>query len=280
MNIIEINPFIRFASEMHYISPGKYTYVKDCRMFYTISGNSEIYIDNKKYKLQENSLFYCCSGSRYKIISHDEFHVIALNFDLSLNYSSNTVVLPPEEEKPDDSAIFHNHIQDSRFLNSHLFIENGIKYKPVFEDILYEFSTQKNYYLETICVLMKGLLTDIHKYIISENTAMSTPIKKVTEYIKNNFTKNITNKELADMVGYHEYYLNKMFVSSTGISMHKYILNLRMHEAQRLILNTNLSLLQISEITGFNNYTHFSNYFKCYFGTPPGKYKSILKSKI
>ncbi len=254
--------------------------VRDCRIFYILSGICEIFIDNKSYILDKNSLFYCCAGSRYKISSEKEANIISLNFDLSLIHSSEINILLPIEHETDDTLIFHDKIEDSSFLNSHVFIKNGLEFNTTLNKILYEFSAKNKYYLETSCGLLKQLITELHCYEQKNASTASLPVNKVISYIKNNFSKNITNKEFARITGYHEYYLNRLFIANTGISMHKYILNLRMNESQRLVLNTDKSFMEISESVGFNNYTYFSDYFKKQFGLSPSQYRNSLKNKI
>ena len=90
MNFCEINPFIRFAE---YISHNNATenpvFVKDCRIFYTISGKADIFIENQHYELVPNSLFYCSAGSVYNIQSSGA-RLISLNFDLTQKDNSHT----------------------------------------------------------------------------------------------------------------------------------------------------------------------------------------------
>lgn len=55
---------------------------------------------------------------------------------------------------------------------------------------------------------------------------------------------------------------------------------MRMDEAKRLLLNTDIPIQDISEKTGFNNDTYFSNIFKNKFGVSPLKYRKKYKNKI
>ena len=79
---------------------------------------------------------------------------------------------------------------------------------------------------------------------------------------------------------YHEYYLNRIFTKHVGMSMHRYILNLRINEGKRLLLNSNLSISDIASCIGFNSYTHFSSYLKKETGLSPFEYKNNFKNNI
>ena len=51
MNIADVNPHIRFAEEMTYYAQNKHVYVKDCRLFYILSGEGKIYINGNHFLL-------------------------------------------------------------------------------------------------------------------------------------------------------------------------------------------------------------------------------------
>lgn len=62
----------------------------------------------------------------------------------------------------------------------------------------------------------------------------------------------------------------------TGIAEH--IKNLRIEEAKRLLQETNLSVREISDRVGFNDYNYFCRVFKKEVGMPALKYKNATRS--
>ena len=56
-----------------------------------------------------------------------------------------------------------------------------------------------------------------------------------------------------------------------GIAEH--IRGLRLAESKRLLKETTLSVHEISDRVGFNDYNYFCRIFKKYFGTSAGKYR-------
>ena len=105
-------------------------------------------------------------------------------------------------------------------------------------------------------------------------------INLVKTYLQNNYDKKITNHELAAMVGYHEYHLNRLFAKYVGMNLHQYLLKVRLNQASYLILNTEQSLQAIAAQTGFSDYAHFSHAFKQLYGYAPIQYRKQLKEKI
>ena len=282
MKLCDVNPFIRFVLSMDYTPSNIQVFVKDCRIFYVTKGNADIYIENKHYKLCPNSIFYCCGKSSYKICGAEPFSLISINFDL--NQSNNDKTQPfnpiPKTEFYDNTFCNSSIVSDSNFLNSHIFIPNSVEFYSPLKTIIDEWQLHNMYYREKCSSILKQLLIEMHRNEFGESKNAAESIEFVISYINSNFTKNINNKDLAALTGYHEYYLNRMFIKHTGIGMHKYIIKLRMNEASLLILNTDLSLGLIAEKVGFNNSTHFSSYFKKEFGISPSEYRTKFKNMI
>lgn len=282
MNFCDINPFIRFAECIyHRRETDKPVLIKDCRIFFTISGHAEIFIENQHYELIPNSLFYCRAGSIYNIHSTGA-ELISLNFDLTQQRNDHIAPysrISVQENKSIPTIAFDN-VNDSEFINSHLFITGANEYAEPLKKILEEYSTQKIYYRENSSAILKSILTTLHRQSIESSFHSTNAVSKVIDYIKDNYNKPINNEMLAEMTGYHEYHLNRLFLKHTGISLHKYVLNIRINEAKKLLLNTNLSLAIIAEKIGFNSNTYFSSYFKQIVGISPLEFRTRFKNKI
>lgn len=64
-------------------------------------------------------------------------------------------------------------------------------------------------------------------------------------------------------------YLIRLFKKDFGYSPIEYLIKLRMDHAQYLILNTNLTVNEISRLCGYNTPSFFINQYKKFFGTTP-----------
>lgn len=282
MNFCDINPFIRFAERIyHHRMSDKSVQVKDCRIFYAISGKVEIFIENEHYEFIPGSIFYCRAGSIYNIrTSHAE--LISLNFDLTQEKNTRTIPYSRTTVKAGKTIppIEFDSIRDSDFINSYLFVAHASEYLEPLKTILEEYSTQKIYYQEHSSAILKSILTRLHRHSIESTSNASNAMSKLINFIKKNYNQPLTNDVLSDMTGYHEYHLNRLFSTHTGTSVHQYILNIRINEAKKLLLNTNLSLASIAEQIGFNSNTYFSTYFKRVVGISPLEFRKRFKNKI
>lgn len=282
MNFCDINPFIRFAERIyHNRTSYKPVLVKDCRIFYSLSGKAEIFIENEHYELIPGSIFYCRAGSIYNIrTSHAE--LISLNFDLTQENNARTMPYSRTTVRDGKTlpTIHFEFVYDSEFINSHLFVAHGSEYIEPLKAILEEYSTQKIYYQENSSAILKSLLTKLHRHSIESTSNATHAVSKLIAYVKANYNKPLNNEDLSSMTGYHEYHLNRLFTKHTGTSVHQYILNIRINEAKKLLLNTNLSLTSIAEQIGFNSNTYFSTYFKRVVGISPLEFRKRFKNKI
>ena len=282
MIISEINPHIRLVDRFLFSSQGATFQVKDCRIFYIISGEIEIFIENQQYILNPDSMFYCCGGSIYNIKADEGTELIAVNFDLSQRKSRD--IMPHSPVKLDDTHTptdkYNIDIENGGFLNSHLYIENGTEFFHVLRNIINEFSSRELFFREKSSALLKNLLIDLSRMKNEKTKNTSDTVLKAADYIKSNFRINLKNKEIADIVGYHEYYLNRLFLKHMGVSMHQYVLETRLEEAKKLLISTTIQLSEIAEKCGFNSNAHLTACFKQNYNISPLKYREKFKNKI
>ncbi len=121
------------------------------------------------------------------------------------------------------------------------------------------------------------ILSIINKNV---NAARENPaIIAIKQYIHSNLTDRISLPELAKNVGYSPNYCAALFKKHTGFSIVEYLVNERVEEAKKLISENILSLQQIAEAVGFEDYNYFSRTFKKTSGYSPTDYKRLVHQK-
>lgn len=99
-------------------------------------------------------------------------------------------------------------------------------------------------------------------------------IRNAYQYVLENLDQDLISlKYLALHVGTNEFKLKYGFKSIYNTTIFRFQAEKRLQKAELLIKNTEISLKEISTITGFKSYPHFSKSFKKRFGITP----SLLK---
>lgn len=105
-------------------------------------------------------------------------------------------------------------------------------------------------------------------------------IVKIKRYIKQNLSEKLTLDLIAAQVGYSPNYCDTIFKKETDDSILNYTISERIIKAKLLLQEDVLSLKEIAEAVGFEDYNYFSRAFKKKSGYPPSEYKrSVLNSR-
>ncbi len=101
-------------------------------------------------------------------------------------------------------------------------------------------------------------------------------IKKALEYIRENYTSELTVKEIAGAVHLSESYFMGKFREITGMSVIGYVNLTRIRAACELLAETDRSAAEIAFEVGFRNLSNFNRRFKITAGCTPGEYRSSM----
>lgn len=272
MRLSELSPFVRFAAPVRNGVMPTAVKVTDCRIFYVEAGSARISIGELSYPMEKGSLFYCCGGSEYTVHSQGDLTLICLNFDLDQTHCEILQPLPVSvtAEHWDQMPVFFTPVSDSGFLCRHLFLEDGTQIRHLLRELTAAYAENTELSRMLCNTLLKAILLQLHRLRPGN---MPPKIALVQQYITRHYDEDITNDELARLAGYHAYYLNRAFRAHVGMSIHKYLLQVRLEQAVYLMRNTNRDLNDIAESVGFHSYPHFSGYFKQVYGTSPQAFR-------
>ncbi|WP_324823914.1 AraC family transcriptional regulator [Sinanaerobacter sp. ZZT-01] len=103
-------------------------------------------------------------------------------------------------------------------------------------------------------------------------------IQIALDYIEMNLCEEITLDEVSKVVGFSKFYFHRIFQREVGISLYDYIRKRRLASAASVLLNTNMSILDIALIYHFESQEAFTRAFKSVYQLPPGRYRSAIKN--
>lgn len=104
-------------------------------------------------------------------------------------------------------------------------------------------------------------------------------IFKIVRYLNENYANKISLHILSELFFISESHLSRSFKKVTGFNIMKYINVLRVKEAQKMLLNSNLNITEIAYTIGYDSITHFERVFKSFTSVSPLKYRKINKKQ-
>lgn len=96
-------------------------------------------------------------------------------------------------------------------------------------------------------------------------------MQEVLEYLDTNYMHPITLADAARHANMSLFYFSRFFKSISGMSYIAYLSSIRVNQAERLLLNTDKSILDIALECGFSNIRTFNRVFKQVKQRTPGE---------
>ena len=106
-----------------------------------------------------------------------------------------------------------------------------------------------------------------------ERNEYSPEIKSAIEYISENLSVELGINEISSVINLAPSTLTRRFRKETGLSVGEYIDKMIMFRAERALIASNASILEISEEFGFCDQFYFSRRFKEKYGISPREYR-------
>lgn len=103
-------------------------------------------------------------------------------------------------------------------------------------------------------------------------------IEQARIIMRENFLSGISPNEVARQVNMSYSWFRKLFKEYTNVSPLQFMVELRLQKAKGLLLNSSLSVKEISYIVGYDDSTYFTSLFKKYIGVTPSVYREMYSS--
>lgn len=173
--------------------------------------------------------------------------------------------------------------------NQYFFAEEGkisaSKRFPLLFHQLLDFSMEETLHTPAmtdyaLSLLLMELSREQHYLQQACNKQIPPVIFLICEWIKANYYKNFTVKELACSFGYQSDYLSGLFKRHMGISLIQYTTSIRIEASKNLLANYGLSIKEAADSCGFSDEKYYMKVFKRSEGMTPTQYKSAFYKKF
>lgn len=247
-------------------------------IYYLLQGERNYFIKDRTYTVAKGNLVFININDLHRTLDSEKnkifYERILINFKKEFLYD----ILTPEIKK-----------QISALLNlSSGIIAMDFEETSLIEDLLFKMlkeeknkSINSEIYIKTLLLQLLILLNRCSsKYANTyEMEQKNENIFKIVRYLNENYANKISLHILSELFFISESHLSRSFKKVTGFNIMTYINVLRVKEAQKMLLNSNLNITEIAYTIGYDSITHFERVFKSFTSVSPLKYRKINKKQ-
>ncbi len=243
-------------------------HVNSHEIMYVTEGLIDIRIMNKQYTAGKNTLIFISNIESHKVVplrfpyARYGFHIedTYLKTHIDDYKLSSIFTLRP--------ASFVHCIDVSEFAETVTFYLDSIN-KEYYGNDFYCSAMIKNYLNQLFVTLFRKR----PQCFPIQEKPVNEMVYKIRDYIEQHYQQDLTMRELSARFFISEAYLIHSFRDAIGYTPKKYHLLKRISEARNLLYNTNLSVKEIGQQTGFHDTNNFIRMFKQVTEMTPGQYR-------
>jgi len=228
-------------------------------IFAVENGSFHYEIGNEKGIASSNDIILCPPGKPFKrkIITPLTLHFIGCNIQ---NYNKKELLLLNVKVSPNDRKRLASNF--SYLSRLHLSLDKRS-------------ISRKQWMLNDIWQLISDDLEadPIQNVEIPSLDSDDELMNKTAEWLLEHAYKPVNLKELAEQIGLSPVQLSRRFQKAFRMTPTELIKRLRMHRTAKLLLDTELTLEEISEKCGYDNGFYLSRVFSNFMKMSPSKYR-------
>ena len=124
---------------------------------------------------------------------------------------------------------------------------------------------------------LNGIVLDARHLIRRDSLPVSPIVSRVLQYVKVHYCEAMSIKKIAAHFSVNPSYLGYLFKQETNLYFSDYLNQIRIQEAERLLLSTDRTMSEIASKVGYSDVTYFNQIFKKYNGISPAKFRQAKK---
>ena len=267
---------IAYYSDLIQNVPVNWHWHEELELIYIENGTAIVAIESENYVVEAGNGFFVNSGILHSVWSQDKcvcdirsivFHSKLIGGDINSIFF--TKYINPIINNPNfKGQLFNlntpwqkeslNILKET--LNLCRNINNGYEWKV--RNLLSDF---------TYSVFNNISLTNDN--ISDKNIRDNTRIKLMLQFINDNFSENITIKQIADSASVSESEALRCFHRAIHTTPIQYLKSYRLKKAAELLTASSLKIIDIGIMCGFQDMSYFSKSFAKIYGITPSKYR-------
>ena len=241
-------------------------------IFAVMEGSLTFYLNEEEHPLKAGELMIINSNEVHSINSPEENHTAVLQIPLKQFEDYFTahrfIRFAANEQETDSQLRFAGSIpqMDTELSNLvqemyRLYIKRGSGY---------EFKIRSFYYDVLYLLVNHYRLDEAGEQEVRHSRRLDA-LARITSYMREHYQEELKLTEIANMFGYSDAYLSRMFQKYANVNFKTYLQDIRMTYAYRELLNTDKTISQIALDNGFSSSRAFTREFQRRYGILPSE---------
>ncbi|MBO5746332.1 MAG: helix-turn-helix transcriptional regulator [Clostridia bacterium] len=195
--------------------------------------------------VNQNEALYFEKGIHYKrkVLTPITLHIFRFNGDHPFDRST---IKFKDSRRIESTMRLLSKFSDQRFPQKSEFVT------PLFFDIVNQYRIEK---------------------LFSSSKTTDSAVQLGADFLKENCFASVTVEEAASTAGLSVSQFARRFKQSINMTPCEYLCELRLSKSEQLLVETDMSIKQISELCGFCNEYYFSQFFKKRTGVSPSRFR-------
>ena len=240
---------------------------------YMCSGKTTHIINGNRIELKEGELLFLCQGAEQEILPANKDDV-AVNFIVLPEFFDGALRMIGEEDTPIKRFVIEclkNDRENKGYL--HFAVSDVLPVQNLLENLIWtlvnDTPNKRNINQTTMGLLFLQLINHADRLNEQENEDITV---KVLRYVEENY-RDGSLTELSEILHYDVSALSREIKNKIGKKYTELVQEKRLSQACFLLKNTDMSIADIAEKTGYENVSFFFRLFKAQHGISPRKYR-------
>ena len=251
--------------DYHLIRQGYYTYL----LTLTLSGRAKMTYNNRTYNIERGDLVFinCNEPQEFRQEGDEPWEFIYIHV-------SGLGIVHLYDEFVHKTGYIYKNYPSKRYIKLIKDIHKKLEALP------YEKQDYSLHIAEWSSVAIElsekvySVLCDVTRNLQAINTDVPFALRTALEYIKQNFNRKLTLDEIADKACLSKFHFEREFAKYMGMTVYKYISELRFERARWLIESTEKKTLEIALEIGFSDVQGLNKLFLDNTGKTPAQYRN------
>lgn len=227
-------------------------------LIYLTSGKTKIRLNDLTLPYEEHDFILIPPKMQHNLYSskEEEYRNYSICFTGNADFLSSLL-------REDQAILFHDYDGSVHFLASEIF--------RLYNSMGMQNTEFYNAYLNVVLLYMRqGRVLNTADAVMREED----PIEKALRFINDNILRQpVTVSTAADVAGLSRAHFTRMFQNKIGIAPVKYIIEVKMNYAKKMLAEQDVSIKEIARTLHYEDQLYFTRQFTKCVGISPRKYR-------